>query len=45
MRQKVKDLIALGMFDQNTLFATLYPTWRGHYSTLRNIISEVKNNG
>ena len=43
MRERVKELITNGVYSQHDLFALTYPTYRGHYARLRDIISEVKN--
>lgn len=45
VRQEVRKLLREGVYHQDDLFARLYPTYFGHYSVLRNIISEEKNNG
>lgn len=42
-RSKVKELMDAGVYDQNTIFSILYPTYEDHYSRLRDIISEAKN--
>ena len=44
-RVKVRRLMKEGVFHQDKLFALLYPHYDGHYSKLRQIISEVKNYG
>jgi hypothetical protein len=44
-RTKIKSLMAEGMYDQEELFKTLYPYFTGHYSVLRRMIAEEKNNG
>lgn len=43
VKDRVKDLISVGVYDQHKIFRILYPTFNGHYSHLRDIISEVKN--
>lgn len=43
MHKTVKEMIGAGVFNQHQIFNMLYPTYRGHYSKLRDIISEVKN--
>lgn len=45
IKEKVRGLIKDGLYDQHAIFNTLYPTFTGHYSRLRNLISEVKNKG
>lgn len=45
MHNKIKQLMKAGVYNQHVIFDTLYPTYGGHYSTLRNLIAEVKNNG
>ena len=43
MRDEIKKLIELGLYDQHDIFKILYPIYKGHYSALRDLISEVKN--
>jgi hypothetical protein len=45
VRAEVNLLINNGIFDQNEIFNRLYPTYIGHYSKLRDLIAEVKNDG
>lgn len=40
---KIKQMLNEGVYDQNEIFKRLYPTYRGHYSTLRDKIAWVKN--
>jgi len=42
-KERVRELLASGLYDQNKIFNLLYPTWTKHYSVLRDIISEEKN--
>ncbi len=44
IRQKIKGLLREGVYHQDQLFLLLYPNYPGHYSRLRDIISEEKNN-
>lgn len=44
VEDKVKQYFKIGVYDQHRIFSLIYPTFNGHYSHLRNIISEVKNN-
>lgn len=41
---RIKSLIGQGVYHQDKLFATLYPTYKGHYSRLRDLIAKEKNN-
>lgn len=43
LTNKIRKLIREGVYDQNEIFKRLYPEYRGHYSTLRDRISWVKN--
>jgi hypothetical protein len=44
-RNRIRNLMKEGIYHQDELFAILYPEYEGHYSKLRQLISEVKNNG
>jgi len=44
IRDKVQRLMQEGIYHQIELFALLYPHFDGHYSKLRQIIAEEKNN-
>lgn len=44
LREKIRLLMAEGVYDQNDLFRLIYPTYKGHYSVLRAVIAEEKNN-
>lgn len=43
LTNKIKKMLNEGIYDQNEIFRQLYPTYRGHYSTLRDKIAWVKN--
>lgn len=43
-RTKIQSLMAEGVYDQNKIFNLLYPHYIGHYSQLRKMIAEEKNN-
>lgn len=43
-REMVKGLLRRGIYDYDEIFNTLYPVYNGHYSKLRSIIAEEKNN-
>lgn len=42
-KKKIKSLLAEGVYGYNEIFDRLYPTFMGHYYTLRRLIAEVKN--
>lgn len=44
VRYKIRDLLQQGIYHQDELFSILYPVYEGHYSKLRDIITEEKNN-
>lgn len=44
LRKEVRHYVKCGVHCQHELFNRIYPTFTGHYSTLRDVISEVKNN-
>jgi len=44
LRQKIRELMKEGVYHQNDLFRIIYPTYNGHYSVLRRVIAEEKNN-
>lgn len=39
----IKKLMKQGVYEQEKLFKLLYPTYVGHYSKLRDMISIEKN--
>lgn len=41
----VKDLLKQGVYCQHKIFNHIYPTYFGHYNTLRTVIAKVKNAG
>jgi hypothetical protein len=43
VRYEIRNLMKQGIYHQEELFALLYPIYAGHYSVLRDIISEEKN--
>lgn len=43
VKKDVKLLLSNGIYCPREIFNRLYPTYVGHYSTLRNVIAEVKN--
>lgn len=43
VRYEIRRLMSEGIFHQEELFEILYPVYEGHYSVLRDIISEEKN--
>lgn len=43
-RVKIRELLKEGIYHQDKMFLLLYPHFDGHYSTLRHIINEEKNN-
>ena len=45
VHNQIKSLIRAGVNCQHEIFNALYPTFRGHYSRLRDMIAEVKNEG
>ena len=44
MRNEIRSLLKQGIYHQEEIFRRLYPTFPGHYSRLRDMISEEKNN-
>lgn len=44
VREQVRGLLRSGVYDYDRIFNTLYPSYKGHYSKLRSIIAEEKNN-
>lgn len=42
-RKRIKNLLSEGVYDPKEIFDTIYPTYMGHYYTLRKLIAEVKN--
>lgn len=44
VRGRIRRLMREGVYHQLTLFNVLYPEYKGHYSRLRSIIAEEKNN-
>ena len=44
VRYEIRDLLKQGIYHQDELFAILYPVYSGHYSKLRAIIAEEKDN-
>lgn len=44
VRTQIRELLNAGIYHQDSIFKILYPNWPGHYSRLRAIISEEKNN-
>lgn len=45
VRKEIVFLLKEGCMDQIEIFNRLYPSFRGHYSRLRDLISTVKNEG
>lgn len=45
LEKEIKHYIKSGIYCQNEIFNRIYPTYFGHYSTLRNTIAKVKNDG
>lgn len=45
IEKKIYNLMKEGVYCPNTLFKTLYPTYMGHYATLRKKIAEAKERG
>jgi hypothetical protein len=43
VKKQIKELIDQGVYGYHDIFNRLYPTYMGHYNTLRNAIAEVKN--
>lgn len=44
-QKEIRGLIKNGVYNQHEIFNRLYPLWNGHYSTLRNMISTIKDKG
>jgi hypothetical protein len=42
---EIKLLMDAGIYDHNMIFKLLYPSYTGHYSSLRDQIARVKNAG
>lgn len=45
LREKIRELMKQGIYDQNELFRLLYPHYNGHYSVLRKVIALEKHDG
>ena len=45
IEKAIKDLLLEGVYCQHKIFNILYPTYTGHYYTLRTKIAKVKNEG
>lgn len=45
VRTLVREMLKAGVTDQHLIFEKIYPLYVGHYSRLRDLISEVKNEG
>ena len=44
-RKEIKQMLRNGIYCQFEIFNRVYPTFNGHYSTLRNMIAEEKTHG
>lgn len=44
MEHQIRALLKQGIYHQDEIFNRLYPTFKGHYSRLRDMISKEKNN-
>jgi len=42
-RNAIRGLLRQGVYHQDELFRRVYPEYKGHYSKLRDIIQEEKN--
>lgn len=42
-RNMIRGLLRQGVYHQDDLFRRVYPVYDGHYSKLREIIQEEKN--
>ncbi len=45
LKRRIRNLLKDGVYCQHAIFKTIYPTYMGHYSVLRNTIAEVKDKG
>lgn len=44
VRTQIRKLMKEGVYHQDSIYQLLYPNYPGHYSRLRAIIAEEKNN-
>lgn len=45
LEREIRHLLKCGVYCQHEIFNRMYPSYMGHYSRLRDKISEVKNKG
>lgn len=45
LEREIIHYIKCGIYCPHEIFNRIYPTYMGHYSTLRNTIARIKNNG
>lgn len=45
LEKEINHYLKCGIYCPHEIFNRMYPSFRGHYSMLRNAIAKVKNDG